>query len=134
MKFNPFTPNSIAGPGMFSGRLNELQLIDKALFQTKHGNPWHFLIHGERGIGKSSLLLYAGLVARGKIAGHEKQQHNFITIDVAFGPTDTYASIIAKIGSGLSKAIKEKEAVRSIAKATWDFLSRWEAMGIKYNS
>ncbi len=34
MKFNPFVPNGIAYPGMFIGRLDEIQTIEQALFQT----------------------------------------------------------------------------------------------------
>ncbi len=55
-RYNPFRPGSIVTPGMFSGRYNELVAMERALFQTKNGNPLNFLIHGERGIGKSSVL------------------------------------------------------------------------------
>jgi hypothetical protein len=36
-----------------------VQIYEQSLFQTKHGNPNHFIIEGERGIGKSSLFLKA---------------------------------------------------------------------------
>ena len=48
---------------MFTGRLVELHTIEQSLFQAKNGNPQHFLIEGERGIGKSSLLLLAEILA-----------------------------------------------------------------------
>ena len=67
MKFNPFVPNGIAFPGMFFGRSDEIGTIEQSLFQTLNGNPQHLLISGERGIGKSSLLNYADLIARGDI-------------------------------------------------------------------
>jgi len=57
MKFNPFRPNSIASSELFQGRKDEMKLIEQSLFQTKNGNPQHFLIEGERGLGKSSLFL-----------------------------------------------------------------------------
>jgi hypothetical protein len=56
-KYNPFRPNSIVTTGMFCGRFDEMKAAEQSLFQTKHENPKHFLISGERGIGKSSLLL-----------------------------------------------------------------------------
>jgi len=67
MKFNPFKPNSIVTPGMFSGRAHELRAIEQCLYQAKHGNPQHFLLEGERGIGKSSLLLFVHQLANGTI-------------------------------------------------------------------
>jgi len=44
MKFNPFRPNSIASSELFQGRKEEMKLIEQSLFQTKNGNPQHFLI------------------------------------------------------------------------------------------
>jgi hypothetical protein len=59
-KFNPFRPNSIVGPGMFAGRLRELQCLGRALFQTANGNPEHFLITGNRGI--MNLAVFGNIV------------------------------------------------------------------------
>jgi Cdc6-like AAA superfamily ATPase len=67
VKFNPFVPNGIAFPVMFTGRHDEICAIEQALFQAKNSNPQHILISGERGIGKSSLLYYADLIANGEI-------------------------------------------------------------------
>ena len=67
IKYNPFKPGSIIHPGMFSGRVDELRALESALFQTKNGNPTHFLIHGERGIGKSSLLMVVTYYATGEL-------------------------------------------------------------------
>ena len=58
MKINPFKPNYPVQPGMFIGRIKEVERLESQLFQTKAGQPTNFLITGERGIGKSSLLLY----------------------------------------------------------------------------
>ena len=56
-KFNPFQPNKMVVPGMFTGRIEEMHTIEQCLFQAKHGNPQHFLVEGERGIGKSSVVV-----------------------------------------------------------------------------
>jgi hypothetical protein len=66
MKFNPFRPNSIVAPGMFAGRYDEVTAIERGLHQTRNGNPKHFLIEGERGIGKSSLMLYVDYLSSGR--------------------------------------------------------------------
>src|SRR5258708_6622989 len=51
-KFNPFRPNSIVTTGMFCGRWDELRSVEQSLFQTKHGNPKHFIVQGERHEGR----------------------------------------------------------------------------------
>ena len=56
-KFNPFIPTQIARNELFSGREEELQDALICLKQTSDGSPSGFLVVGERGIGKSSLLV-----------------------------------------------------------------------------
>ncbi len=50
-KYNPFQPNTMVAPGIFVGRLEKIDTIRRSLFQAQNGNPQHFLIKGERGIG-----------------------------------------------------------------------------------
>ena len=57
-RINPFRPNSPINPGMFVGRVGELEKLEAALLQTKAGQPTNFMLTGERGIGKTSLLDY----------------------------------------------------------------------------
>jgi hypothetical protein len=64
---NPFRPNSPVSPGMFVGRLDELGALEQSLVQTRAGQPKHFMVTGERGIGKTSLLNYLRWVAQGQI-------------------------------------------------------------------
>jgi Cdc6-like AAA superfamily ATPase len=66
MRFNPFRPNSIVSPEMLHGRTEELSFIQQSLFQSHHGNPQHFLIEGERCLGKSSLFLMFHQFASGQ--------------------------------------------------------------------
>ncbi len=131
-KFNPFRPNSIVGPGMFAGRGDEIRTLDQALFQTKNGNPFHFLIHGERGIGKSSLMYCVGLTASGKIDGLHGHKFNFLTVSIELEPSTVFPEIVRKIGSELSRVLREMETVRAAAKETWDFLKCWEVFGVKF--
>jgi hypothetical protein len=39
MKFNPFRPHNLAPPELFRGRDEELNTIERCLFQAKNGNP-----------------------------------------------------------------------------------------------
>ena len=134
-RFNPFRPGGIVTPGMFAGRLDEVTKLEKGLFQTKHGNPRHFLITGERGIGKSSLLLDLEWFAKGEvppISGEERP--NFLVASVILEPTTDYAGLIAKVGSALRGAVASQKPALQLAKTLWDFASRWEAAGVKYRA
>ena len=134
LKFNPFRPNEIVHPGMFAGRYHEFLALEKTLFQTKHGNPTHFLIDGERGIGKSSLLLNLTWVARGEVAAIENpQKFNFVTVSVCLDSGHTYSDIVQSIASELKREIAARDQLKEFARSTWDFLKKWEVGGIKYH-
>jgi hypothetical protein len=133
-KYNPFRPGNIVTPGMFCGRYEEFVGTEKALFQTKHGNPQHFLIHGERGIGKSSLLFSLDLVARNEASSFEGETFNFLTLTVELEPSTTYADLIRKVGTELQRVVAVRQPALEMAKSTWDFLRRWEVMGVKYST
>ncbi len=131
-RYNPFRPGNIVSPGMFSGRYEELEGTEHALFQTKNGNPHHFLIEGERGIGKSSLLFSLQMVASGLVDPLEGSKFNFLTLSLELEPENTYADVIGKVGSELRRAVAAHQPGMEFAKAAWDFLKRWEVMGVKY--
>lgn len=96
MRYNPFRPNGLVAPGMFSGRMEEIGSIEQSLLQTKNGNPQHFLIEGERGIGKSSLMLIARALAypnEGK-----EGEFNFLVLEIELANSTTYLEMIRKVG------------------------------------
>jgi hypothetical protein len=133
-KYNPFRPDKIAPPGIFAGRIDELRLIDHCLLQTKQGNPQHFLIEGERGIGKSSLFLCEYMVAEGRIATLDARiKLDFIVVNISLQEKDDYFSITKKIISELQIQIGQRKAFQSFALKAWEFISRVEARGFKFN-
>ncbi|RPJ85790.1 MAG: ATP-binding protein, partial [Acidobacteria bacterium] len=79
-KINPFEPYSPVHPGMFVGRLSEVERLESALIQTKSAQPNNFMITGERGIGKSSLLNYIKFVAEGSIHA-ANTRFSFLVLD-----------------------------------------------------
>jgi hypothetical protein len=133
MKFNPFRPNSIATDELFQGRSEEMQFIERSLFQTKNGNPQHFLIEGERGLGKSSLFLRVAQQAKGEKAIDDKLFVNFIVLNIELDSSQSFFEIIRAISSELKNAISEREKIKTLAKSVWDFLSAWEILGVKYH-
>jgi hypothetical protein len=134
IRFNPFSPGSLVPEGVFTGRIEESKALERMLFNTKHGNPQHFLLHGERGIGKSSLCYIHELAASGSISGWEDQRYNFLTLNLILEPTETYESIIRKLGSTLRRRLEGHNKTQAMAKDVWNFLKRWEVMGVKYRS
>jgi hypothetical protein len=57
MRFNPFNPQSPARPENFVGREFEMERFEKFLSQTMHNSPMNMCITGNRGIGKTSILI-----------------------------------------------------------------------------
>lgn len=131
-KFNPFRPNSLVTPGMFSGRLEELRHSERALFQTKHGNPQHFIFEGERGIGKSSLFRYIDWAARGDILSLEGDKMRFVVVNVELREIMGHGDIIDRIMLELRRQISERAHLKEICRKAWEFVSRFEAYGIRY--
>jgi hypothetical protein len=133
-KYNPFRPDKMAPPGIFCGRMDELGAIETCLLQTKMGNPQHFLIEGEKGLGKSSLLLCEYYVATGKIETlKSRKKLDFIVVSISLQAEDDYYSIIKKILSSLKGEIAGRNALKAIGLAAWDFVSRFEAAGVRFN-
>jgi hypothetical protein len=133
-KYNPFRPDKMAPPGMFCGRMEELTFIDHCLLQTKNGNPQHFLMEGERGIGKSSLFLCEYAVATGGIPTFSTETKlDFIVISISLQENDDYYSIIRKLMAELKKQLGERSAFKKFGLAAWDFITRFEAAGVRYN-
>jgi biotin operon repressor len=132
-KYNPFKPNEVVHAGMFVGRLEEVQAIERCLFQAKNGNPQHFLIQGERGIGKSSLLFYVEIVANGTIPYDGANRFRFLVAHTDLGACESDQDIIRKLGRALKSALSEQEKLRENAKEFWSWLTKWEVLGVQYH-
>ena len=52
---NPFNPNSIVTPTLFAGRTQQVLNVLKKLSNVREGQHASFILHGERGIGKTAL-------------------------------------------------------------------------------
>jgi len=133
MRFNPFRPNGFVSPGMFHGRMPEVAAIERALFQTKHGNPQHILVQGERGIGKSSLLHVSALTASGQLETLDDQTLRFLVVQADLGNARSQIDVIKAIAGQLRREVGKREVVREKAKAFWDWASNWEVLGVRYH-
>lgn len=57
LRYNPFNPQQPARPDFFVGREPEITEFEKMLSQTMHGSPMNMSITGNRGMGKTSILV-----------------------------------------------------------------------------
>jgi hypothetical protein len=132
-KYNPFRPDKIVHPGMFAGRREEILTIDQCLIQTKAGNPRHFLIEGERGIGKSSLCLIADFVATGSVATLEKElKLSQMVVSISVSAKDDFYSIVRAIIAELNQKIRKINKFKTFVLTAWEFVSSFEAGGVKF--
>ena len=121
-------------PGMFVGRTEELRIVEKCLIQTKNGNPQHFLVQGERGIGKSSLLLYVETIAEiAPKVGLTVNRHSFLVVSTDLGGCHNQVDIIRKLGRGMRQALLRHSVIKENAKEFWNWLTNWEILGVKFN-
>ena len=129
-KVNPFRPNSPVNPGMFVGRIREILRLDSHLIQTKAGQPTNFIITGERGIGKSSLMLYIMYVAQGDIPLNGETLH-FLVPFTDIDRNTTQLGLIRKIELAIRQDIEKKDPARQLLGKAWDFIKRVEAAGVR---
>ncbi len=64
MRYNPFNPQQPARPDFFVGREPEITQFEKYLSQTTHNSPMNMSITGNRGIGKTSVLVKFESIAK----------------------------------------------------------------------
>lgn len=133
MKINPFSPNSPSGPGMFAGRINEITAIEKILLQTRANKGHGFLLIGQRGIGKTSLLNLVKVQAEGSIKTNGENL-NFLVIEIDITKDTTQFTLIKKIELALKRKLAKTEPTRKLFADIWSFIGKIEAAGVKINT
>lgn len=132
-KLNPFRPGSVISPGMFVGRIEEIDVVEQALLQTRDGNPQHFIIEGERGIGKSSLCLWVDYLAKGDTTYDGQHRLSFVVVNIELHGAMAYDDIVDAILAELRRQISTRQALLETCKKAWEFLSRFQISGLKYD-
>lgn len=128
-KPNPFKPDGLVKPGMFVGRLPEIETIEAALRDTSYHNPRNILITGERGIGKSSLLQYTSYLAQGLIK-RDDAQSEFLVSSVLLSKDDDQSVLTAKIIKQLLESGRRHNKLSRFFKGAVEFAQRLEAYGV----
>lgn len=127
---NPFRPSSPVNPGMFVGRVGEIRRIESLLMQTRAGRPSHFIVVGERGIGKSSLLLYAQYAAQGNLMV-DGSKLAFLVIYTTISSESTQLSLMRRVERDLHRRLADTDPAREFWQKAWSFLQRIETSSIK---
>lgn len=113
-RLNPFTPNDPVPPEFFVGRKLEIKQIADMLLYTHNGKASHILIQGERGIGKSSIALYAEGMATIASSFFEDLDINFFVVFIRLGACrnldETCIVIINEIRKKCGNSIRIKIA------------------------
>ncbi len=129
MKYNPYKPGHIIHTGMFCGREFEIRAIKRALVQTKNGNPQNFIIQGERGIGKSSLLFYAEDLAKSPT-----HNHKFLIVSFELESHFGFLDIVNKMIVEIKTQLKQVDKFRSYLDEFLKILSQIETEVIKFKN
>lgn len=127
---NPFQPTQPVYRDMFAGRTHEINRIETILHETKQGNPTNLLIIGERGIGKTSLLLLSRCLASGEITSSYGKL-NFMTVVISVDRRTCVASLASKINAALQRELGESDKTIQFLRKAWSFIQRIEVSGTK---
>jgi len=126
MRLNPFIPGKVATPRLFVGRTEAIEDITQGLNSTSLGAAHHLLVIGERGIGKTSLMERVA-----ELATAEKM--NFIPVHVDLSEIDSSVGITRRVARRLRDELHDRKPTLKSVQAIWEFLTRWEALGVKYD-
>lgn len=122
-RLNPFVPNSPVNPGMFVGRLEEVERLEGCLLHAKAGTPSHFMVTGERGIGKSSLLLVVKAEAEGLLEVADNRLR-FLVVDADIDASTTQLGLVKRIELGIKRQLEGSEPARAFMEKAWQFVQR----------
>jgi len=132
-KINPFMPNQPAPIAIFAGRLDEIEALENGLYQTKMGYSSNYLITGERGIGKSSLLTYIKSIASGEVESPDYEKFNFLPVYLAISDRTDITTLVKLMANSISRELGKIEKPRFSLEKLWEFAQRITIMdsGIK---
>ena len=127
-KINPFKPNSPVPTAMFAGRVLEIEALENGLYQTKLGHPANFLMTGDRGIGKSSLLLLLKAIAGGSIKTQKFDKFNFLTVHIPVSDRMDIQTLLKLIEVHITREVGKIDSVKAFLATTWSFVQRLKVM------
>lgn len=122
---NPFDPSRPIDPSRFIGRAREVRELEAALQHARQDRPRHFLITGERGVGKTSFLDYIRRTA-------SEGPLRFAVIDFSINKSTTKLDFVHALRDQLDRILAAHATYRENAKRVWSFLSKFEIAGVSF--
>lgn len=127
-KINPFCPGSPVPPGTFSGRLSELDQINRGIFQTANGFPQNLLIVGERGIGKTSMAHVTKSIAEKNVVWDKSEQRApVITPYIPVHKNVPSAIVLTQVVRELNDLVSQTTALKNYMK---DFMEKFKGISL----
>ncbi len=122
---SPFSPQYPIEPRMFVGRSKELSRLEAALAHAKARRPFNFMVLGERGIGKTSLIDFIAQLARsyGEI---QNETFNYIVVHIILDDYTTHLDFFKKFELAVRREIEKSEQAKTYLDNVWSFLQRLE--------
>lgn len=116
---NPFTPDRPVQPQYFAGRAQEIQRLIETINEVSRGRGRFLLIGGERGIGKTSLALFAKY-----LTDYENTliptDSKILSVYCALGACNSLSHVCTTIIQEILRSIKQ----RSILDRVTNFLKK----------
>jgi hypothetical protein len=91
------------------------------------------MIVGERGIGKSSLLLFTNMLASGKVNWQQDNSYEYVPIQFSIDKNLNRLGLVKKVKNGLERYLQREEKLLSLFYKTWEFIKKVEVAGSKIN-
>jgi len=125
--FNPFMPDDPVRPELFVGRKPEVATIERAIGDTVNGRGRNILIRGDKGIGKTSIARYIGVLASGEDTAAKYGGRLFI-ISTSLGTCEDVEDVTSIILEDAYKSIRAQSS--KIVDKTKVFFQSLDAFGI----
>ena len=122
-KHSPFEPRKPVSPEKLEGRKQILTGFIKYFDLALHGQPQHFYLYGNRGVGKSSIATY--------LKEYAKLKYDMVGIHVYNDGIDSLEDLINNIVDKLLNEVKDKSWAKSFVEL---FKEHIEEIGFLGNS
>lgn len=132
MDINPFKPGSPVPPGIFAGRVKEIERIYRAVVQTSHFSPQNIIIVGERGIGKTSVAIVSKGIALKHIPKLDDFKHPLVTAYSTVRKNTHPAIVVTQVIEELEQVLEPHETILSAAGRYIEaFTKRFKGISVK---